>query len=54
MSTVNALKNILIVEDNEADVDILKAAFTELGCTFAVHVEEDGEDGNQIYKKRIQ
>lgn len=43
MSSLKNIKRILIVEDNEGDIDLLKAAFEELGYSFDVHVERDGE-----------
>jgi len=43
MSLIHSVKNILIVEDNQGDIDLLKIAFEELGYHFNLHVERDGE-----------
>ena len=51
MSDSLSIKNILVVEDNQGDVDLLKAAFEELGHHFNLHVEQDGEAAIKYIKQ---
>ncbi len=51
MSASLSIKNILVVEDNQGDVDLLKAAFEELGHHFNLHVEQDGEAAIKYIKQ---
>jgi CheY-like chemotaxis protein len=43
MNADHSIKMLLVVEDNDGDIDLLKAAFEELGQTFIMHIERDGD-----------
>ena len=47
MDMLKDIKHVMLIEDNEGDIYLLKAAFEELGCTFTLHVEQDGESAIQ-------